>query len=320
MNVFTTGEKGFIAQNLPKSLEKFGSKIVDLSCGMKLRGDEACVHANSVDDWVNALQMSKVDLVIHNAAVVGTDVVALNPCESTLSNIAGTHTICRAAKKLNIPVCYLGTTVVYDTPSYQDRLISEKSDKLPRTLYGIQKLAAENIVTTHCDKWLIIRPLFAFGGAGDMNSLIAKTFYSFIKDSAQQIDMFLDPTKFKDYMHVEDFCDAVALACHSNIWNDDFNVSAETPIEAGGVVRIMSEVAGGDLEKCVQWHPQTDYLGNHRLSSKKFRVNFGWVPKYTLLEGIEDAWRSIRQVSPDYNPLKHLEEARRRNIDLTQFY
>tara|TARA_R110000824_G_scaffold60853_16_gene162452 strand:+ start:857 stop:1816 length:960 start_codon:yes stop_codon:yes gene_type:complete len=319
MRIFITGENGFIAQNLPKSLSKFGSDVVHLD-DMNMRGNEVCVYSNTDEEWVNALREKGVDLIIHNAAVVGTDVVALDASESTLSNVTGTHTICRAAKKVGIPVCYVGTTVIYDTSQYQNEWITEESEKLPRTLYGIQKLAAENIVMTHCDRWLIVRPLFAYGGVGDMNSLIAKTFYSFRKNKNKRIDMFLDPTKYKDYMHVEDFCDAVALACHGKHWNDDFNVAAETPLETGAIVELLSEVAGGNLADCVNWHANTDYLGNHRLSSKKFRTTFDWSPKFSLKKGIEAAWKSICIGSDAYNPLKYLEKAEEDNIDLTQFY
>tara|TARA_R100000008_G_scaffold70704_3_gene48384 strand:+ start:447 stop:1409 length:963 start_codon:yes stop_codon:yes gene_type:complete len=320
MRIFITGEEGFIAQNLPKSLLKLGSEAVTLNNDMNMRGTEVCVYNNTVEEWVNALRKHGVDLIIHNAAVVGTDVVALNPGESTLSNVTGTHTICRAAKRLKIPVCYIGTTVIYDTPNYQDDWITEESTKYPRTLYGIQKLAAENIVTTHCDKWLIVRPLFAYGGVGDMNSLIAKTFYSYLKNKHEKIDMFLDPAKYKDYMHVEDFCDAVAVACHGSVWNDDFNISAETPLETGAIIELMSDVAEFDLAGCVNWYPNTDYLGNHRLSSEKFRTEYGWKPNFTLSEGIQDAWKSIREGCSSYNPLKYLEQAKENNIDLTEFY
>jgi dTDP-glucose 4,6-dehydratase len=320
MRIFITGEDGFIAKNLPKSLEKFGSESVSLGEDMNVRGTEVCVYNNSVEAWAEALKSKGVDLIIHNAAVVGTDVVAMDPGESTLSNVTGTHTICRAAKRLGIPVCYIGTTVVYDTPKYQDTWITEESAKCPRTLYGIQKLAAENIVTTHCDRWLVIRPLFAYGGVGDMNSLIAKTFYSFIKNKNRKIDMFLDPTKYKDYMHVEDFCDAVSIACHGDTWNDDFNVSAETPLETGAIIELMSDIVGSDLAGCVNWHTNTDYLGNHRLSSKKFRTSYDWNPSFSLSSGIRTAWESIQKGNDSYNPLKYLDQAKENNIDLTEFY
>ena len=321
MRVFVTGEAGFIGRNLPNSFEKLGHTVVSgLDAHMLKTGKgEPCVHSNSRKQWSKFFEANEVDLVVHNAAVVGTDVVALNQTESTLTNVAGTHNICLAARDADIPVCYMGTSVIYDTPRYQDSVITEESDKNPSTFYGAQKLSSEYIVKSTARKWLIMRPLFAYGGIGDMNSLIAKSFFAF-KNKKQPIDMFLDPSKKKDYMHVEDFCDAVALGCHKQMWGHDFNVSAEEPLTTHEIVDKMSGVCGIDLGYVMKWHPETDYLGNHLLSSQKFRDATGWEPKYNFDQGLLAAWRSILLGSKDYNPLEHLEEASAKGVNLTEFF
>jgi len=323
MKIVITGEAGFIGANLPASFANLGHEFVsllnykDLAC---LDTGEPCVYRNSEQAWADTLRDENIDLVVHNAAVVGTDVVALQPEESTLSNVSGTYNICRAAEKIDIPVCYIGTTVIYNTGAYQYQKIHEHSDRLPKTLYGIQKLAAENIVTSMTRRHNIIRPLFAYGGVGDMNSLISKTFYA-ATTGAKDIDMFLDPSKIKDYMHVEDFCDAVALACHNQSWSDDFNVAAQNPYNTLEIVEIMEKTSGLDLKPHIKWHPKTDYLGNHQLDSSKFRGKFSWEPRYSLESGIQAAWDSIKtSQNPDYNPLKYLNEAKEKGVDLTQFY
>ena len=63
----------------------------------------------------------------------------------------------------------MGTTVIYDTQKYQEVKIKEDSNRGPRTLYGCQKLCAEDIVKSQVEKWIIVRPLFAYGVVGDMN-------------------------------------------------------------------------------------------------------------------------------------------------------
>jgi nucleoside-diphosphate-sugar epimerase len=321
MRVFITGEAGFIGRNLPASFRKLGHSVVsgDRANMRTTPKGEPCIHMNSKDQWVNFFNDSHIDLVVHNAAVVGTDVVALNQEESTLTNVAGTHNICQAAKASKIPVCYIGTSVIYDTPRYQSEPITEESIVSPSTFYGAQKLAGEFIVKSTVKDWLIMRPLFAYGGVGDMNSLIAKTFYAHRKEKVN-LDMFLDPNKIKDYMHVEDFCDAVAISCDKGLWGENFNVSAEEPIPAWQIIDKMSEVCGQDLGYILRWHPDTDYLGNHVLSSKKFRLKTGWKPSYDFNRGIVKSWRSILSASEKYNPLFHLEEARNKGVNLGQFF
>tara|TARA_R110000868_G_scaffold116184_3_gene309629 strand:- start:2116 stop:3081 length:966 start_codon:yes stop_codon:yes gene_type:complete len=321
MKVFITGENGFIASNLIERMQHFNN--IEFVSGKNStmiyhKEDEPCVHQNDVEAWRAYFARNRVDVIIHNAATVGTDVVALDSTGSTLTNVAGTYNICRAAKELDIPVCYMGTTVIYDTKNYQDKKIEENSNRGPVTLYGCQKLCAEEIVKTQTSKWMIVRPLFAYGGVGDMNSLIAKSIYGSL-NGKKDIDMFLDPTKIKDYMHVNDYCDAVLTAINQNMWYQDWNVAAETPLMTGEIVDIIQTVTGLDLESVIRWHPKTDYLGNHMLTSWKFRNVSGWSPKISMETGIRMSYESIIK-SKGYNPLKYLEAAKERNIDLTEFY
>jgi dTDP-glucose 4,6-dehydratase len=321
MNIFITGEKGFIAKNLKERSKEF--KDMNIITGavdylnMHQKG-EPCVYQNSIEQWEMFFDYNSIDVVIHNAAAVGTDVVALDATQSTRTNVEGTYNICRAAKALNIPVCYIGTTVIYDTPYYQDKEITEQSETKPSTLYGCQKLCAEDIVRSQTNKWMIVRPLFAYGGEGDMNSLIAKSIYAALNDK-KKIDMFLDMNKIKDYMHVYDFADGVLTAIQQELWMSGWNIAAETPCNTGAIVDTIEKICNLDLTDVIQWHPKTDYLGNHRLSSKSFRNVSGWAPCISLGEGIEMTFESILKAE-GYNPLKYLEEAKRRNIDLTEFY
>lgn len=322
MRALITGEAGFIAKNLTNSFEKAGHEVVCIkdSNVLKLQSTgETCVHRNTPEVWAWHLKNLNVDVVVHNAAVVGTDVVALNPNESALSNVVGSYNLSLASKSANVPICYMGTTVIYDTAKYQNTQITENSDIRPMTFYGSQKLAGENIVTSHAKDWLVTRPLFAYGGVGDMNSLIAKTIYSHLNKS-DNLSMFLNPSKIKDYLHVEDFCDAVVIAIVSGMWGKDYNIAAETPHMTLKIVEAMSEIIDANIAKIIKWHPETDYLGNHMLSSEKFKKDTGWKPKISLREGIRRVYNSIVSSNGDYNPLIHLNRAKNEGIDLTEFY
>lgn len=327
MHFYITGGSGFIGSHLKKKLLSRGHSILTdadlIGDGMITlpKTGEVCVYRNSEESWAKAFKLYAVDIVIHNAAVVGTDVVALNPAQSILSNVHGSFNIVRAANTAGASVCYMGTTVIYDTPAYQNQYILEDSDRKPTTYYGIQKLAAEQIVTSMANRWSIVRPLFAFGDEGDMNSLIAKSIYASLQNKLS-IDIFLDPSKIKDYLHVSDYCEAVSMICeHRSCWNTDYNVSAETPHSAKEIMNLVSRVVGKNVEKIIRWHPNTDYLGNHRLSSVKVRNKIGWSPKLDLESGIRATYDWIlSNASKHYNPLKYLDEAKSKGIDLLQHF
>jgi len=326
MRIGITGEKGFIAINLAKEINRQGYEFVsfDNSDMAKRRfnytnSGEVCVYRNSIDDWTSLIDYLNLDVIVHNAAVVGTDVVALNPEHAINTNVLGTQNIVEAANRNNVLVVYTGTTVIYDTYKYQETDITEQSDIFPRTNYAVQKYAGEMIVRNNAKEWLVTRPLFAYGGEGDMNSLIAKSLYG-IKNGIENIDMFLNPEKIKDYMHVDDFCYNVVKLIKSSIRNEDFNITADNPLTTLEIISLIEEVTESTLENIIKWHPETDYLGNHRLTNKKYFEYMKFSRSRTLKEGIKDSWESIQNADKNYNPLKYLEEAKSKNVNLKDFF
>lgn len=326
MRIAITGEKGFIAKNLINEINNRGHTFVSLDNASHSRNMvftekyELCVYSNKTEDWVRLFNELNIDCVVHNAAVVGTDVVALNPRHAVNTNVLGTQIITDAANEAGILNVYIGTTVIYDTPKYQDSLIKEDSLTCPSTHYAVQKYAGEMIVKNTAKEWLVIRPLFAYGGVGDPNSLIAKTIYS-AKNSFSNVDMFLDPEKLKDYMHVFTFCDAIVSAIESDVRNEDFNVSAENPLKTNDIIKEIEKQLSLSLSNTLTWHPNTDYLGNHLLSCEKFKnmIGFKRIP-ISLKEGISLSIKCIMMDNSEYNPLVYLEEAKNKNVDLTEYF
>ena len=325
MRIAITGEDGFIAKNLIKQIKEFDHAYISLrkhghflSSRLEETG-EPCVYSNDEENWYRTFTTLDIDVIVHNAAVVGTDVVALNGKHSNMTNVYGTQVITNAANRAGILNVYIGTSVIYDTKIYQDVEITEKSKIFPRTLYAIQKYAGEMIVRNTAKEYLVIRPLFAYGGEGDMNSLIAKSMFA-VKNNKENIDMFLDPEKIKDYMHVMDFCNAIMTAIVSDKRNNDYNVSANNPYKTAMIINKIQNHINCDLSRIIKWHEDTDYLGNHRLSSNKFRKDFNWKNQISFEEGIEMSWYSIQNCDDDYNPLKYLEQAKESNVNLKDFF
>mgnify|MGYP001331488670 CR=1 FL=1 len=326
MRIGITGEKGFIAKNLAIEIMKQGHEFISLDDSayanetmIYTENSEVCVYSNSIDEWVELFDNLDLDVIVHNAAVVGTDVVALNTVEAISTNVLGTKIITEAANISGLLNVYFGTTVIYDTYKYQESDITENSTVYPRTDYAVQKYAGEMIVRNNAKEWLVARPLFAYGGEGDMNSLIAKSLFG-VKNGIENIDMFLNPEKIKDYMHVEDFCANVLSLINSNVRNEDFNITACNPLNTLEIINMIEEVSGYSLESVIKWHPETDYLGNHRLSNKKFVDFMKHSQSRGLKAGIKQSWESIKNACDSYNPLVHLNHAKSQNIDLKQIF
>ena len=100
MRIGITGEKGFIATNLAQEIVRQGHEFVSLDEADYAKrvmdyttSAEVCVYSNSIKRWTNLFSLLGLDCIVHNAAVVGTDVVALNPRHAINTNVLGTQTI-----------------------------------------------------------------------------------------------------------------------------------------------------------------------------------------------------------------------------------
>jgi len=120
-------------------------------------------------------------------------------------------------------------------------------------------------------------------------------------------------------MYVSDYANAVLTGITQHLWNDEWNIAAETPLETWEIIETIEKVLDLDMSDTINWKPQSDYTGNHRLDSSKFRNATGWKPKITLKKGIRMSYETILN-SKGYNPLTHLEEAEKRNIDVGEYF
>lgn len=316
LRVAVTGELGFIGRNIVEQMKHASNESSFEHVPLLMATDSAegpaeiCIAQNNAEMWAEMLSERKVDVVIHNAAVVGSDVVKLRPNKACLTNVLGTQHIVDACNRIDVPICFMGTTACYDVTLYQNSYMDEQSVQRPQTLYGIHKFAAEQIVEMLAKQWMVMRPLFCFGGIGDMNSLIAKACYA--SATGQQVHMHLDPTKYKDWLHVTDFAAAVLLAIREHMWGQKWNVSYQSKITPNDVMKMLATL--GVNPDCVVWHPETDYMGNHLVSSEKFRAKTGWKPALKFEEGVTmakhdiDAYVAKTGSSTNYDPLRFSKE------------
>jgi len=333
VRAFLTGEKGFIAKNL---IRVAGDRISFLNNEMN-SPNEFCSNGKGEIDFTSPLGMHvlKTELkafgcnaIIHNGATVGTDVCGLNPRDAVTNNVYGTYNIATLAKELDIPVLYIGTTVIYDTQRLQKKWITEEDPIFPRTLYATTKYEGELIIKAYCQdsKYCILRPLFCYGGEGDMNSLIAKAIFNDVSGRKKPFKIFLNPEKIKDYMHVDDFCRAIVEAATMNTVltsNEDYNISADDPVPTS---IIEDEIQYVKIDTSyIQWIPETDYLGNHRVDNTKFKhaTRGCWEPQISLSTGVDMVKASMIDRSMQgstYNPFKHLDEIEKNNINIETHY
>jgi nucleoside-diphosphate-sugar epimerase len=335
MRCWISGEKGFIATNLKKILQIGGHTVIEHNWSGPYRSylwryvdvngkekEEIDIYKNESKDIERFLTENKVEFIVHAAAIVGTDVCAQFSERTYEINVLATSKIAELAHKLNIPMIYIGTTVIYDTFEYQDKKIKEDSVIIPRTEYARTKYFGEVIVRATCENsgFAILRPLFCYGGIGDMNSLIAKTIYNHFY-TKKKFKIFLDPTKIKSYMHVDDFAAQIMYTIQNfkKANGGAYNVGNNRSLVTSDIVKILEK--NGVDTSYIEWRPETDYLGNHLIDSTQIERITKYSPEITMEEGIIRVHDQIQKMGQiDYNPLQYLQRIEKENIDIEKYY
>jgi dTDP-glucose 4,6-dehydratase len=108
----------------------------------------------------------------------------------------------------------------------------------------------------------------------------------------QPLPVYGDGMQVRDWIHVEDHCEAIDLALRGGIAGDVYNIGAENERPNMDVVRAILRLTGRD-ESLIRHVP--DRPGHDRryaMNSKKIRDGLGWRPRHVFEDGLAQtvAW------------------------------
>jgi dTDP-4-dehydrorhamnose reductase len=284
--VFITGEQGNLAYYLSRMFDDEHFEIVwsyqrqiRAFCNRKaLFGSE--LDITDIKAVRGALGFTNPDIIIHTAAVVGTERCSNFEFEAFATNVLGTYNILKSMQQ-KTKMVYFSTTATYKPTKF---LITESSERDPQTVYGKTKYIGELLVKQMATKPLIILPCFIFGGERDYTvSAIARLARNFNLRNPRVEILNLNLEKKKDYMYVTDFVEAVYQLVKKNV-TGEYNISAGRPLAFGYILRDI--IRRGLMQ--YELRSGEDYLGDHIVGNEKLRKAIPkWRPVVTLGEGID---------------------------------
>ena len=199
MNCCLSGSQGFIGSHLLGHLLGAGHKVV----GYDLQSGEDIRNEFQLDRVFNENQF---DMVIHLAALAGVPKSIEYPKEYIDTNVTGTHNIVEMCQKYGVKnLISFSSSSVLGTQS--GGRVSERAPCNPISLYGITKLAGEQIVRNSGLNYFIIRPFSVYGMFGRHDMVI----YRWIEQikAGKPITFYGDGGSERGYTYVEDLCKAV---------------------------------------------------------------------------------------------------------------
>ena len=300
MKLLVTGGLGFIGSNFVLKLLRESNDFEITNIDAELFGaDHKNLHeiknsekyyfekGNISNKKFMEEQITKCDAVINFAAESFVDRSISDANPFLVSNIRGAFTILDIATKQKKRMIQISTDEVFG--SLPNGTATEKSKFNPSSPYAATKAAAELLInsyfTTFNSDVVITRCTNNYGPRQFAEKLIPKTII--LAHNNKKIPIYGNGKNIRDWIYVEDHCDAVLSVLHHGKSGGSYNISANNEIDNITIVRKILEIMNKpeNLIEFVEDRPGHDL--RYSLDSTKISDQLGWKVKSSFEEGLE---------------------------------
>lgn len=190
------------------------------------------------------------DHVIHFAAESHVCRSIETPRKFLDSNVTGTYNLLEACHKLwgatgNHRFHHVSTDEVYGELKMDEKeLFHEERRYAPRSPYAASKAASDHIVKAFHHTFgmdaTITNCSNNFGPNQDLEKLVPKTILSFIR--GQEVELYGDGKQVRDWLWVNDHCEAIDTVFHHGTPGETYCVGGETELTNQQIVKQIHQV------------------------------------------------------------------------------
>jgi len=301
MKILVTGGLGFIGSNFILKLltenndyeiinvdaELFGADHKNLSI-IKNSEKYHFEKGNISNKKFMEEQIAKCDAVINFAAESFVDRSINDANPFLVSNIRGAFTILDIITKQKKRMIQISTDEVFG--SLSDGTATETSKFNPSSPYAATKAAAELLVksysVTYDSDVIITRCTNNYGPRQFAEKLIPKTII--LASQNRKIPIYGKGVNVRDWIYVDDHCDAVLLALLNGKTGESYNISANNEIDNITIVKKILKIMNKpeDLIEFVEDRPGHDW--RYAMDISKIQNELGWTPKISLEDGLRE--------------------------------
>src|SRR3954468_963299 len=241
------------------------------------------------DAMLDLMRRHAVDAVVNFAAESHVDRSIMSAAPFLDTNVAGTLRLLEAARSAGVRrFVQVSTDEVYGTLG-PTGAFEETTPLSPRSPYAASKAAADHFVMafhhTHGMDTVITRCSNNYGPYQFPEKLIPLIILNAF--GGEPLPIYGDGMYVRDWIHVEDHCEAVDVVLREGKAGEVYNIGAENERPNLDVVREILRLTGRD-ESLIRHVP--DRPGHDRryaMNSAKIRAALGWRPRHTFEGGLE---------------------------------
>jgi dTDP-glucose 4,6-dehydratase len=236
------------------------------------------------------LREHQIDTIVNFAAETHVDRSIESAAPFVDTNVGGTVSLLEAARVAGVRrYVQISTDEVYGSLGSTGRF-DETSPLAPRSPYAASKAAADCFAMsfhhTHGLDVVITRCSNNYGPHQFPEKLIPLMILNALE--GRPLPVYGDGLQVRDWIHVEDHCEAVDRIVEAGVAGQVYNVGAEDERPNLDVVRAILELTGRD-ESLIRLVP--DRPGHDRryaLDARKLRATLGWRPTRDFRTGLAE--------------------------------
>ena len=301
MKVLVTGGLGFIGSNfILKVLNELNDfDIINVDAELTGSNNENLidikdnphykfVKGNITNKRLMEDLISECDSVVNFAAESHVDRSIQGADPFLVSNIRGAFTILDIITKQKKRMVQVSTDEVFG--SLSSGTANEESKLNPSNPYSATKAAAELLINSYLATYnsdvVITRCTNNYGPRQFMEKLIPKTIL--LAKQGEKIPIYGNGKNIRDWIFVDDHCDAVIATLLKGESGKSYNISADNEIDNLTIVNKILDTLdrSTDLIEFVEDRPGHDF--RYSLDSSKIKNELNWSKKISFEDGIKN--------------------------------
>jgi dTDP-glucose 4,6-dehydratase len=322
--LLVTGAAGFIGSNFVRMLVKrnepvkivafdkltYAGNLANLTDLLSdkvhfVRGD--ICNADHVD---HVCAQHKVTEIVHFAAESHVDRSILGSGPFIQTNVVGTQILLDVLKSRKLEkFLYVSTDEVYGTLPENDpsALFTEETPLQPNSPYSASKAAGDCLVRSYFHTFhlpvLTTRCSNNYGPYHFPEKLIPLFVTNLMED--KQVPLYGDGKNVRDWLYVEDHCDAIYTVLNKGKFGEAYNVGGNNEMTNRQITETILAAMGKPWDKYVKYvQDRPGHDRRYAIDATKIKREIGWEPKFRFDSAIkttiqwykenEQWWRTIK--------------------------
>ncbi len=275
--------------------------------GLEDSGRFEFVHGDICDaEMVDAVFAPSPWAVINFAAESHVDRSIMGAGEFVRTNVLGTQVLLERARQADLPrFVQVSTDEVYGSLGPQGSF-TERSPLAPNSPYSASKAAADLLVrsyyVTHGVPAVITRCSNNYGPYQFPEKVIPLFVTNLLEN--RQVPLYGDGLNVRDWIHVQDHCDALLMVLERGIPGEVYNIGADNELTNRQLTFAILRELGKDesMIRFVKDRPAHDR--RYAIESGKIRRELGWRPRIDFESGLRATVRWYVEHEPWWRAIK----------------